>query len=75
MNLQSVMAWVIGIVLAAAAVGKLDVLQKWIWMSEARTIEAARTSSWGSPRIFPRKPTVVSEYGQTLDTDLSKMVK
>ena len=57
MNLQSVMAWVIGIVLAAAAVGKLDALQTWVWTSEARTIEAGRTSSWGSPRFFPEKPS------------------
>ncbi|RYZ83625.1 MAG: hypothetical protein EOP06_19610 [Proteobacteria bacterium] len=54
MNLQNLMAWVIGIVTATAAVGKLDVLQRWIWTSEARTIEAAKTSEWGSPRFFPK---------------------
>lgn len=53
MNLQSLMAWVIGIVLAAAAVGKLNELQTWVWTSEARTIEAAKTSAWGSPRFIP----------------------
>jgi predicted outer membrane lipoprotein len=61
MNLQSVMAWVIGIVLLAAAVGKLDALQTWVWTSEARTIEAGRTSSWGSPRFFPQKSNPVNK--------------
>jgi hypothetical protein len=61
MNLQNVMVWVIGIVIAAAAVGKLDVLQRWVWISEARTIEAGRASSWGSPRFFPPRDAITKE--------------
>lgn len=61
MNLQNLMVWVIGIVLAAAAVGKLDVLQSWVWTSEAKTIEASRTRSWGSPRFFPQNPNAAQK--------------
>lgn len=54
MNLQYLPVWVIGIVIASASVGKLNVLQRLIWVSEAKRIEAARTSAWGSPRILPK---------------------
>jgi hypothetical protein len=52
MNIDSLMKWIFGIVLAYAAVGKLDTLQRWIWISEAKVLYASRTSAWGSPDIF-----------------------
>jgi hypothetical protein len=52
MNLDSLMKWIMGVVIAYAAIGKLDVLQRWIWISEAKVLYASRTSTWGSPDIF-----------------------
>ncbi|RYZ91110.1 MAG: hypothetical protein EOP06_07170 [Proteobacteria bacterium] len=52
MNIQSVAAWAAGIAIAAASVGKLDELQRWIWIAEAKVIAESRTSNWGSPRFF-----------------------
>ena len=52
MNLDRLMTWILGIVVAAAAVGQLDRLQKWIWQAEAKVIYESRTSTWGSPRFF-----------------------
>ena len=52
MNLDKLFAWVIGIVIAFASVGKLDVLQNWIWKSQAQVIYESRSSNWGSPRFF-----------------------
>ncbi|RYZ77853.1 MAG: hypothetical protein EOP05_00015 [Proteobacteria bacterium] len=53
MNFQNVAAWAAGIAIAAASVGKLDDLQRWIWVAEAKVIAESRTSNWGSPRLFP----------------------
>lgn len=53
MNLDSLMKWIMGVVIAYAAIGKLNVLQRWIWISEAKVLYASRTSTWGSPSIFP----------------------
>lgn len=52
MNLDSLMKWIFAVVVACAAAGKLDVLQRWIWISEAKVLYASRTSTWGSPDIF-----------------------
>lgn len=54
MNFQSVAAWAAGIAIASAAVCRLDDLQRWIWIAEAKVVAESRTSNWGSPRFFPR---------------------
>jgi len=53
MNLDKLFSWVAGIVIAFAIMGKLDVLQAWIWRAQAKVIYQSRTSTWGSPRFFP----------------------
>lgn len=55
MSLNRMFSWITGIVIAAAISGNLDSLQKWIWTSQAKTIAASRTSTWGSPRFFPAR--------------------
>lgn len=53
MNLDKLISWTIGAVLAFAAYGQLDTLQLWIWRAQARIIYESRSSTWGSPRFFP----------------------
>jgi hypothetical protein len=53
MNLDKLFAWIIGVVIAFAATGQLDVLQTWVWRAQAKVIYESRTSTWGSPRFFP----------------------
>jgi hypothetical protein len=53
MNILSLIKWALGIAIAASAVGKLDDLQRWIWLAQARVIQDSRTSTWGSPRFLP----------------------
>lgn len=55
MNLEKIMPFVISIVIAAASVGKIDELQKWIWKAQAAVLYEARASNWGSPIIFKEK--------------------
>ena len=52
MNLEKLFIWITGIVIAFASVGKLDVLQNWIWRAQAQVIYESRSSNWGSPRFF-----------------------
>ena len=52
MNLDKLFAWIIGVVIAFAAKGQLDVLQAWVWRAQAKVIYESRTSTWGSPRFF-----------------------
>ena len=40
------------IVIGAAAIGKLDTLQKWVWKSQAQLLYQSRSSTWGSPNVF-----------------------
>lgn len=40
--------------LAFAVIGKLDVLQMWVWRAQARVIYESRTSTWGVRNLFPR---------------------
>ena len=53
MNLDILFKWVVGVVLAAAALGHLSSFQRWVWTAEAQVIQASKTASWGSPRFFP----------------------
>lgn len=52
MNLDKLFAWVVGVVIAFAATGQLDVLQAWVWRAQAKVIYESRSSNWGSPRFF-----------------------
>ena len=52
MNLDKLMAWVVAVVLLFASTGNLNVLQKWVWKTQAKVIYEARSSTWGSPRFF-----------------------
>lgn len=52
MNLEKLMTWIVGVVIAFSAAGKIDVLQTWIWRAQAKAVYASRTSTWGSPRFF-----------------------
>ena len=53
MNLNKLFAWVIAVVIAYSTIGKLDVLQTWIWRAQSKLIYESRTETWGSPRFFP----------------------
>ena len=52
MNFDKLYAWALGIVLAFAMAGRLDMLQHWIWKAQARVLFESRTATWGSPRFF-----------------------
>lgn len=40
------------IVIGAAAIGKLDTLQRWVWKSQVQLLYQSRASNWGRPPIF-----------------------
>lgn len=48
MNLDRLFSWIIGVVIAFAACGQLDTLQRWIWRAQAQLVYESRTSTWGS---------------------------
>jgi len=52
MNFDKLFPFVLSTVMAAAAVGKIDTLQKWIWKAQAQVLYESRASAWGSPKIF-----------------------
>lgn len=52
MSFDKLMPFVLSVVLAAAAVGKIDDLQKWIWKAQANVLYETRSSAWGSPQIW-----------------------
>ncbi len=55
MNLDKLFAWIVGVVLAIAVTGQLDVLQAWVGRYQAKVIYESRSSTWGSPRFFDVK--------------------
>ena len=63
MNLDKLFSWIVPVVIAAAVLGNLESLQRWIWTMQAKTIAASKTSTWGSPRFFPTQPSTGN--GQT----------
>ncbi len=69
MNFDKFFVWATAIVLGFAAVGKIDVLQHWIWKEQAKLIMESRTSNWGSPRFFPDRPFVNSNSDKSLNTN------
>lgn len=52
MNLDRLMSFAASVVIAAAMVGQLDRLQRWVWIAQAKIIYESRASNWGSPRFF-----------------------
>ena len=60
MNLEKLFTWIAGVVIAFAVTGNLHVLQAWIWKAQAKIIYESRSSTWGSPRFFP-KPLPLSQ--------------
>lgn len=52
MNLEKLFAWIIGVVIAYQVAGKIDLLQSWVWKSQAKIIYESRSSNWGSPKFF-----------------------
>lgn len=57
MNFDKLFASIAGIVIAFAACGQLETLQRWVWQAQARVVYESRTSTWGSPRFFkPQLP-------------------
>ncbi len=61
MNFDKLFSWAAGIVIAAALAGNLDSLQHWILIAQVKTINASRTSNWGSPRFFQERQFTNSE--------------
>ncbi len=56
MSLDKFFSWIARVVIAFAVMGKLDVLQAWIWRAQAKATYQSRTSTWGSPRFFSPTP-------------------
>ncbi len=52
MNFDKLIPFIMTIVIGAAAIGKLDTLQRWVWKSQAQLLYQSRASNWGSPNIF-----------------------
>ncbi|MCK6597639.1 MAG: hypothetical protein L6Q37_04685 [Bdellovibrionaceae bacterium] len=54
MNFDKLMPFILSVVVAVAAVGKIDDLQKWIWkaQAQAQVLHESRSSSWGNPKIL-----------------------
>lgn len=56
MNLDNLFAWVVAVVISFTAIGRLDVLQAWVWRAQAKIIYESRSSAWGSPRVLNYLP-------------------
>lgn len=52
MRLESLITWIVPLVVAAAVSGNLDTVQRWIWIAQSEVLLQARTANWGSPRYF-----------------------
>lgn len=62
-----------GAVIAFASVGKLEVLQSWIWRAHTKVIYESRTSTWGSPRFF-YSPVKIQAEGQKFRAEFEGIV-
>lgn len=49
MNLEPIMKYATGVVIAAAIAGHLGSLNRWVWVETAKLLWESRTSTWGSP--------------------------
>ncbi len=52
MNLDKLISIAATVVIGAAAIGRLDALQRWIWIAQAKVVYESRSSNWGSPKFF-----------------------
>lgn len=66
MNLDKLFTWIIGTVIAFAACGQLETLQRWVWRAQAKVVYESRTSTWGSPRFFSPQSQVRRKGGKKL---------
>ena len=57
MNFDKLIPFILTVLIGAAAIGKLDVLQRWVWKSQAELLYQSRASAWVSPNIFKKEPT------------------
>lgn len=55
MNFDKLMPFVLGVVLAVAAIGRIDDLKKWIFKAQAQVIYESRASNWGNPIVFKER--------------------
>jgi hypothetical protein len=75
MNFDSLFAWITAIVIAFAAAGKLDTLQRWVWTAQAKVVHDSRTSTWGSPRFFAQEtknPSPIKSEKQLQEANLQQ---
>lgn len=61
MNFNNLIPFSASVVLAFAAVGKLDRLQMWVWKAQVQVLHESRASNWGSPRFFVVPPPNCSD--------------
>lgn len=61
MNLEKLIALAASVVIGAAATGRLDSLQRWIWTAQAKVAYESRASNWGSPRFFKQPQVRISK--------------
>lgn len=52
MNFDKLTDFAITVVLAAALMGNLDSLTKWVYVQRAKLLYESRTSTWGSPKFL-----------------------
>lgn len=52
MNFDKLIPFIMTIVIGAAAIGKVDALQRWVWKSQAKLLYQSRSSNWGNPSVF-----------------------
>ena len=59
MNCEKLISLAASIVIGAAALGRLDSFQRWIWTAQAKVAYESRSSNWGSPRFFRQERSSV----------------
>lgn len=52
MNLDKLTSFVISVAFAAALMGNLDTLTRWVMVAHAKLLYESRTKTWGSPKFF-----------------------
>lgn len=59
MNLEKLMIWIAGVVIAFAVTGNLNVLQAWIWKAQAKVIYEARSRIGAVLDFFHQQRTLI----------------
>lgn len=55
MNLTSLIAWSVGVIISLAGVHHIDDIHRGILKAQAKLIYESRTETWGSPKFFKAK--------------------